>query len=240
MIIRRLLTFPFIFSVIILSASAAFAQNTGGVFGPVVNKDHRVIQNRTTYNPKTDGLTSRLHFEQSLNDDYMWRIVGQTRKTDDRTLDFDYVQGELFWQLTENDQDFQTGVRFDARIRSDGRPGFVGLNWMNQYAISDHLSVRGLVLTTLEIGEGARDGISLQTRSNVTYRYDETFSGGLEFFNSYGFTSDLNGFEDQSHQIGPFVNSRLGNDWTLFTGALIGVTRASADRELRTWVTRRF
>lgn len=51
---------------VLLFSPFAFCQNTGGVFGPVVNEDHSSIQYRATYDPDSEGLAQRVHFQQSL------------------------------------------------------------------------------------------------------------------------------------------------------------------------------
>ncbi len=189
--------------------SPAFAQNTGGVFGPVVNEGHKSVQYRATLDPDNaageTGFAQRLHYQQAINNDLMWRIIGATRKTDSSDFDFDFVQAELFWDLTpEDSQPFQTGVRFDARLRDGDRAEQLGFNWMNQWAIGDAWEARALGLTSIEIGDTAADGAALQTRFHLLRRFEGRRSFGLEMFNNYGRTDDVGSFDEQNHTIGPF------------------------------------
>lgn len=219
-------------------AVEASAQNTGGVFGPVVRDGHRSMQFRTAFVPDTDAFAQRLHYEQSVDSTFMWRIIGQARKTDDSDFDFDFVQGELFWDLSGDERRWQTGIRFDARIRDQGRPASIGVNWMNQFAFSPEWQGRFAVLTAIDVGEDGRDGVLLQTRANI-YR---TFSGGVvtgfELFSAYGTTADFASGDEQLHEFGPFVALPMGSDWSLFAGTLFGLTNATPDSEYRLWVSR--
>ena len=223
-----------------LSPAAASAQNTGGVFGPVVNEDYAAAQYRVTYDPDSEGLAQRVHYEQSLNGDFMLRGVGQVRKTADNDVDFDFVQAELFWELSDDSSSWRNGVRFDARIRSDGRPGLLGAHWMGQWQLSDQLSGRVVVLSSMDVGDDARDGVFLGTRGQLNYATPNGPSIGAELYSSYGSTDRIADFEDQRHQVGPTANINLPHDLSLYANVLFGLTEATPDTELRLWLTRRF
>jgi hypothetical protein len=228
------------FSLALVTTPVAAAQNTGGIFSPVVNDDHRSAQYRVTYNPDTEGLAQRAHYQQSINGDLMWRGLVSARKTSDSDVDFDFVQAELFWELSDDDDRWKRGLRFDARIRDDDRPGLLGMHWTNQFPVTDNWNARFVALSAIDVGDDARDGVFLQTRGNVFTRLDTGQTVGVEVFNSYGSTDDFRDFEEQTHQIGPFASFPVAEDWSLFTGALLGLTDASADAELRLWLVRGF
>lgn len=218
----------------------AFSQNTGGVFGPVVNDDYSAVQYRATYDPDSEGLAQRVHYEQSLNSNVMWRVVAAARKTDDSDIDFDAARGELFLQISEDGAPYQTGLRFDAVLRDDDRPHSIGAHWMNQFNFSDGWRARAVVLTSFDVGDNTRDGLFVQTRGQLTRRLDTGQTLGLELYNSYGSTDDFRDFDDQVHQAGPFVAVPVGNGWSVLGQALFGLTDATADTNLRIWLTRAF
>jgi hypothetical protein len=218
----------------------AHAQNAGGVFPPTVNEGHKSAQYRITYNPDTEAMVQRVHYQQAANDDLMWRGVIQTRKTNDSDVDLDFVQGELFWDLGENGDFYRTGFRGDARIRSEGRPGLLGAHWMNLWQFNSDWQARFNVMTFKDIGNDARDGVFFLTRGQLMYSGAPGATLGVEFYNSYGALDDINDFEDQTHQIGPTASFKVNKDWGIYTNALFGLTDASADTELRLWVTRGF
>lgn len=218
----------------------AYAQNTGGIFPPTVNEGHKSAQYRITFNPDTEGFAQRAHYQQAINDDLMWRGLVQTRKTNDRDIDFDFVQAELFWELTDGEDAWKTGLRFDGRLRSEGRPGLIGVHWTNQFPLSENWTARFVTLSSFDVGDDARDGIFLQTRGNFYTKLESGQTLGVEYFNSYGSTSDFRDFEDQNHQVGPFTSFDVTDGVSVFTGALFGLTDASADSELRIWLTKGF
>lgn len=232
------------FFISLLLSSQVLAQNTGGVFGPVVNADHKALQYRITLDPDNaageTGLAQRLHYEQSINSKVMWRVVGQLRKTAASDTDFDFVQGEVFWQITPDDQDYQTGLRFDARYRGDNRPEQFGLNWMNQFKLGGGWSARALALTAVQTGNNSADGVFLQTRGNLYRKIDGGHTIGFELYNNFGNSENIGSFKDQGHTIGPFVSTPIGNGVSLYGGALFGLSEAAADTELRFWVTKGF
>jgi len=218
----------------------AAAQNTGGVFPATVNDGHRSAQYRIGFNPDTEAMAQRLHYQQSINGDLMWRVVGQGRKTNESDVDFDFIQGELFWQITEDNKPWITGLRFDARIRDDGRPGQFGVNWMHQFRLGDGWSARAVALTSIELGDDAKDGIALQTRGQIAKRLNQGPTVGIELYSSYGRSDNIRDFEDQSHTMGPYVSAKIGDKWSLIAGGQFGLTNGSADTDLRLWITRSF
>lgn len=229
---------------LIIGLPNSYAQNTGGVFGPVVNEDHKLWQYRITIDPdnanETVGLAQRLHYEQSINGRTMWRVVGQLRKTNSSDLDFDFVQGELFWQMTEDSAPLQSGLRFDARYRGDNRPEQFGLNWMNQVSLGEGWTARAVALSAIQTGDNAADGVFLQTRGNIFTRLDGGQTLGFELYNNFGNSKSFGSFKDQGHTFGPFISAPVGQGLSVYGGALFGLSEAAADTELRLWVTKSY
>lgn len=227
-------------SVLVLTGQSAIAQNNAGVPPPGVNEGHRSAQYRVAFNPDTDNFSQRLHYQQSIDGDFMWRAVLQVRETPASAVDLDYIRAELFWELETGNEGWKTGFRFDGQYTSDNRPGFVGALWLNQFQLAPRVSARLALVTRYQIGDNRRDGLFLQSRANLAYAASEDVSIGVESFNTYGFTSDIGPIGEQNHVAGPFANIRLGAKWGLTTSALFGMTQASPDAELRLWLTRRF
>ncbi len=225
-------------------APAAIAQNTGGVFPPNVNKGHKSLQYRAAINPDNAagdfGFAQRLHYQQAINGDFMWRIIGQTRKTDSSDVDFDFLQAELFWELSHDEDQHKTGLRFDARLRDDDRAEQIGLNWMNQFNFENGWTARALVLTSLQIGDTASDGVNLQTRARIARKLESGPTIGVEMYNNYGNTGNIGSFNEQSHTIGPFFAAPVGKNISVFTGPLFGLSSSAPDLEARLWFTKGF
>lgn len=226
------------FILTVFLTNPASATNTGGVFGPVVNDNHRSTQYRIAYDEETEALAHRLHYQQSVNDDLMWRGVVQQRKPDGQSTDFDYFQAELFWQLKDVNNGWKQGLRFDARLRDGDRPNQVGINYMHDFIIDDKWSARALFLTVKQFGSNARSGIIVETRGAIHYRATPKTQVALSLFSNYGSTSDLAGFDDQTHQIGPTFSFNFDGGWQLVAGYLAGVTDRTPDHNVRLWLTK--
>ena len=220
----------------------AAAQNTGGVFPPMVNEGTGNVEYRIGYRPGEDGaddrIAQRIHVQHAPNDDLLWRVVGQVAGPEG-DQDFDFVQAELFWDLSEDTDRWRTGLRFDGRIRNGAAPEQINVNWTNQFALSERWSARAILLNSVQIGDRAADGVAFETRANLFYTTANGTVLGVESYNLHGSTDDLDVFGGRQ-QIGPFAFLPVAQDWTLFTGVLFGANDRSPDADYRFWVTRNF
>lgn len=223
-----------------LLPAPAEAQNTSSVFGPVVDAGHRSTEYRLGVDPDSGRTAQRLHYQQSFDSNRRWRLLVQAREVGDSTFDFDYVQGELLWQLTADDNPWQQGLRFDFRLRDSDRPGRVGVNWINQFQLSDIWRARLLLLTSADFGSNARDGLFMQSRAQLSRSIPGSRRYGLEMFSSYGAIDDIGSFDDQRHQLGPFFSMPVAGGLKMYTSALFGITDATADVNLGIWFSKGF
>ena len=241
---RRFLTLSAAALAAIFIAPNAMAQNTGGVFPIQVNEGHRSLQYRAAIDPDNAqdefGFAQRLHYQQAINGDFMWRIVGQTQKTESSDFDFSFLQAELFWEMSDDEDQHKTGLRFDARLTDGDRAEQLGVNWVNQFNFDNGWHARALVLSSVQIGDTAADGINLQTRARVGKKLENGPLIGVEMYNNYGRTSDFGSFDEQSHTIGPFISTPIGNKVSRFAGPLFGFSSAAPDVEARLWLTKSF
>lgn len=237
--INKLLACLFVF----LLPLASFAQGGAGVFPPMVEPGHQSFEYRAAVDPdnRADevGFVQRLHYQASINTDFMWRIIGQTRKTIDTDFDFDFVQAELFWDLGEDNQNYRTGLRFDIRLRENDRANQVGLNWMSQYNFDENWHARAVLMASFEAGENAVDGITMQTRWQLAKGLESGQMLGVELYNNYGNMGDNRGFGEQNHSIGPIFVTPLAADWSVFSSALFGISDGAADAEFKFWLTKK-
>ncbi|MCR9078339.1 MAG: hypothetical protein NXH78_04495 [Hyphomonadaceae bacterium] len=221
-------------------APAAMAQNTSGVAGPVIDPDDRAWEYRATFDPDDDGLKQRLHYQQAINGEMRWRVVGQLRDTDDSDFDADFVRAELVWQVTPDDQKYQSGFRFDARYRFDDRPADLAVHWLHQWKHIENWTLRFEAIATKQVSNGPADGVLVQTRGSATTKLAEGPKLGVEWFGSLGSTSDWRDLDEQTHEIGPVAVWGVNDNWDLSTGVLFGVTDVSPDSQLRLKLTRKY
>lgn len=221
-----------------LSLSAA-AQNTSGVLGPDVKEDSRSIGYRIAFDLDTGEFAQRLHYQQAINRDLRWRAVIRTRETDSNDFDFDYVQAELLWQISPDGNRYRTGLRFDARLRDNDRPGQLGLNWANQWKFGDGWTTRLVGVSALQIGENRRTGISFGPRAQVSKKLDGGTKIGVDYFGSFG-DSDKFAFKKTRQGMGPYVSTKLVGKTDITVGLLFGLTEAAPDTDLRLFLTQGF
>ena len=224
---------------------AAMAQNTGGVFGPVVKGSERNAQYRFGLVPEQDGVDSRyahrLHGALALDDRRLARLViqGADRGGPDGA-EFEFIQAELFWELSDEEaRDWNYGVRIDARLSGDDRPDQLGLHWTNQFLINENFFARAVLLSAVQFGDNAADGVLLSARGSLNYRLPDGYGLALQSFNSLGSSEDF-GLDDRSQQLGPMLSGPLAQGWSWQAGALFGVSDAAPDSDFRLWIGKDF
>lgn len=223
---------------LLVTSSVALGQNVAGVFPPGFGPDHQSAQYRVAFEPDLDLTAHRVHFQKSIDRERMWRILGVARETDGRNLDVDAIAAELFWTVTEAGDPWQHGVRFDAIWRSEGRPQSLAVNWSSQYSGIDGWRFRGNLLSSVQVGSGKQSGLFLQSRAQVMYALDQNRSIGIEHYGVYGSSADLRDFKEQGHQLGPYIDLPLAENWRLMGSVLFGLTDATQDANFKLWITR--
>jgi hypothetical protein len=225
-------------------APSAYAQNTSSVFSPTVDEGERGFEYRFTLVPDDDSgeadWRQRAHYQQAINGDLRWRVILQSRKSDDSDFDFDYARAELLWQLTPDGNRWQSGLRFDARYRDGGRPEEVGVNWTNQFKIDDFWRARFILIGISEFGDDVDDGIALETRARISRKGVGPVRVGVELFSNYGLIDDMGSFDEQEHELGPIAIFPVSDKWEASTGLLFGISDAAQDAQLRFMLVRDF
>lgn len=221
----------------------AGAQSTSGVSSPIVKEGDKSLQYRLGIDPDTASgeaiFAQRLHYQQAINGDFRWRVVTQAQGEGLFDLNLDYVQAELLWELSDDDDRHKTGFRFDARIREGSRPEQFGAHWTNLFDLNDGWSARAGLYSVYQVGDNARDGVNLQTRFRLAKKLDNGIGLGVDMFNNYGNTGNIGGFKNQRHSIGPYIQIPVSKKLSVMAGSLFGVSEAARDTELRLWLTRK-
>ena len=239
-------------------AAPAHAQFTGGVFPPTVNGGASQLEYRIAVDP--DGpfsktqVAQRLHYQASLSDRFQLRGVVATRtrfeidddpqdpglKTDS-IFDFDFVQAELTWQITPDDRKWQTGLRFDGRLKDEGR-NQVGVNWTNQWSFDDGWQARAILLSAVREDDDIIDDLGLSARGQLSKRVDSGQTLGLQVYSSLGTPSSFRPLSRNGSTVaGPYAIFPVGGDGVYIrTGALFGLSEGSRDTQLRLWLGKNF
>ena len=222
---------------VLFGCSTAQAQNISGVFGPEVKEGERAVELRAGWNPETDRFAARVHYQQAIDTNWRPRIVFFGNSRPGEKFDLTAVRGEVVWQLTPDDQPYQTALRFDARVRIDGSDD-LALHSAHQFTFANGFRLRGEVIGEVQLGNNATDGVIVQARLQGSTKVSGDVRLGVEQFSNFGSTSDFGAFRDQRHQLGPFARVGLGDGWSLTAGALFGLTESSPDQNLRLFLTK--
>ena len=240
--LRRLLGRVWPITLIGLMFSSAWAQNGGGVFGPIVPEGHRLWDYRYSVDAPGDdeAWIQRIHYEQEVAGNLMWRVVGQWRNRGmDTDTEFDFTRAELFIDAGKLTPWWHTGFRVDAMVRNGDRPDQFNAAWTNQFALADGVIARFLVLGSQQIGDKAADGVQHQTRALLSKKLPSGVVLGFESYDPWGSTEKFATYEEGRHQVGPFVAGKVAGI-NLFGGLLFGTTDSAADLTMRVRVIKKF
>ena len=223
--------------VTLLTSSLALS-NTAGVFPPDVQEGHRSFQYRVGLDPDNGTWGSRLHYQQSLNDNFMARGIIQGSESSAGNTKVDFAQAELFWALSKSHDRLRHGLRFDARVRGRSMPSSFSANYSLLYDFSDTWQGRLAFLNTRSFGDEASNDVKLQVRSQLSYRASPRLNFNIEYYSQLGSVDNVSPWNSQQHQIGPSISWRTNTDWVVYGGILTTLNNRSPDSTLRFWLTK--
>ena len=225
-----------------LCISTAQAGNTGGVFGPVISAQDRSIQYRYAQNSteldSNEDFTHRLHYQNALDQSTRLRVVGQFREGEDGH-NFDQLRLEGQWQFRDSRQQpnrWDSALRLDVVKRRGNLPTDLGINWTNQWALSETVKLTAVLLSARQFGDSRLAGLQISSRFSLAYRYHGSHTLALESFNNHGPLNHLQLAGHRPQQIGPALSGRwqkLGYK----LGYLRGTTSVAPDDTLALWFT---
>ncbi|WOI53853.1 hypothetical protein [Parvularcula sp. LCG005] len=169
----------------------------------------------------------------------MGRIVGEGIWREGGALQFRQASANLYWQLSDDDARFRSGLRLDATIRNGTAPDGVSLFFLSEQKWTDSFSTRAILVTSKEMGDQAANGIKLETRLRADCTDGSKRHFGIEAYDLHGTTARLAPYDRQRHQIGPYASFPVGTGWTVTPGLLLGLSQASPDMEFRLFFSRR-
>lgn len=225
--------------------SVAAANNTSGVFGPVVNIDDHGIQYRAAAILDGSGgddfdWGQRFHYEKSVSGSLRLRGIIATRETASTEIDFDFARIEAVLQVTPDDQDYQSGVRFEGRLRGDGRADEVRANWINQWSLGEGWRARAIMMNTYQVAQRTNDELQFAGRFGLSRKIPSGIRLGVHSFVDFGDTGGIRVLNGNDAEIGPFVSFDLTDSVDVYLGTLHGLTDSSDDNQLRLFVGKSF
>jgi hypothetical protein len=233
--------------------------STSNVAGAVINEGQHQIQARVSYtlddnNSRDKFLRSFFFYDYGVNDWFALRLVTAANKPNNDSYENNAVSGEARFQVFERDQDgFDAGFRFIYdNADGDKKPDAVKISTHFNDIYEKYSFINHNVFEH-ETGSGSNDGIKIQTRWQVTRAIpiDETYilnpltheynlTVGLEMFNRFGNMRELNGYDNQSHVIGPVFKGHLIDDIFFQTGYQVGISENAPDHAFKLFLSRKF
>jgi hypothetical protein len=225
-------------------ASPALAQSTSGVSGADVKAGDDSFEYRFSASPEDDGkeegFNHRFHYQHAFDGSWRGRLIVSQGKRGAEALTTQSVSIEILKQFleSENTGGWDSAIRVDGLIPTeDGRPGRARIAWLNGVELDDHLDVRANIYFGREFGNLAKDGVSVETREELTYKLDSGIKIGAQMLNGYGTTAHFGSFDSQKHQLGPVIKGNVGKHVKYELGALFGLSRAASDADVRLFIS---
>jgi hypothetical protein len=226
-------------------AVPSFAQVASGVPGATVKEGEKFLQYRIAIDIDDDktgevAVAQRVMYRQAINDRVSVRGSVQTRRTADSDFDFDYAQLELTWQITPEEQRYQTGLRLDVRTRADNRQEQIGLNWAHQIAFDNGWRARGALTSVIQVSDKTTDEIAFGGSAQISRKLESGVRIGVHGFSNFGDTDGVVFLRRSSTVAGPFIEFKLAENVPVMIGTLHGVTHSARDDEIRLFIGRNF
>lgn len=225
-------------------STSALAQSTSGVSGSDVKAGENLFEYRFAYSPEDDGkdegFNHRLHFQHSFDDSWRARVIVAQGKRGAEALTTQSVNVEILRQFLESEKTggWDSAIRVDGTIPvEDGRPGRARIAWLNGIELDDHWDARANLYFGRELGNLRKDGVSIETREEITYKTPSGLRIGAQMFDSYGTTSHFGSFNEQKHQLGPVLKGTLNKHVKYEFSTLFGLSRAASDADIRLFVS---
>lgn len=228
-------------------ASTALAQSISAVPSPDIVANERSFEYRAAYGLFDDGgadaFAHRLHYQQSLGNDWRVRVVLQQGQRGDAALKTQSVAVQFFTQFLESEATggWDSGLRFDGFVPvENGRPGRARILWLNSLDVNADFQLRSNIVLGREFGDNARDGFSVEFREEATWRIRDDLRLGAQAFHNLNTTARFGSFNEQRHQIGPMLRWKATKAVKVDAGVLLGASRAAADADFRIFATYSF
>ena len=164
-----------------------------------------------------------------------WRVSALV-VFNDRGGDYRYRRFavEAMHQFASSEHSWNSAIQVRGRLPdgNDG-PGRVRVAWLNGWKPPDGPELRLVGLASKEFGDDRSDGFALGTRREATWKFTPDTRIEAQAFNPYNTTAEFGSFHTQRHSVGGVLKGALADRLSYRVNALIGVSDAAANFELR-------
>lgn len=229
------------------ASSSALASTTSSVGSPTVTKGEAEVAVRAGYSTADDKsgdderFRSRVHLKYGFTDLYAVQIVVSQDKRKGDSFEHDGVKFENRFHILKKDQyGFDFGIRANYSLKDgDKKPDSAEIGFYELIPI-DAYELRANQIFSHDVGSDAEDGVGAELRFQATRKFDAGYRLGLESFHDFGNLSDNEGYDEQSHTIGPVVKTDLLNLGQIEAGYRAGISEAAPDHSFKVFFSRKF
>lgn len=228
-------------SLISLPAFAA----VGNVGKATVDKGVASVETRMSLyfdeRPSQDRkFNSHVHFDYGVTDDFGFRLIATQTQAHGDNLEHSDARGELHFQVFDAETDGFDGAFRLEYVREDGANGAdqARVRLAAAKAVDDLKYTTNLIVGH-QIGAERVDGLSAEWRWSIFQKLGNVW-GGVEAYHNLGNLHTTEGWETQSHQIGPVVSGKIVEGWKYKFGYLHGISRGAPDKALKLFLVRNF
>ncbi len=201
--------------------------STSNVGGAVVQSGTANFEARLGFSEDDDNdsddnrFRMRQHLDYGFNDWYAFRLLLSQDETAGDNLEHQSVGFENRFQLfNAEEHGFNGGFRI-IYSQSDGdkTPNSFNFRVIGEKMVTQQLEFVHNSFLIHEIGADAVGGIKLQLRNRLLYHTSyrgeiiDDIRIGVDFYNDFDRLNDLNGYENQNHQIGPAARLVFDNKY---------------------------
>lgn len=226
---------------------AAHAGGIAGIGNAAVNEGMFTASLRSSYGEDNDRQNqdhrtrARLMTDYGFTDWFASGLYLQGDKRDDKNMELDAIIWENRFEFTTLEADgFFSGARLRYTYKDgDKKPDNAHVRLIAG-TIMGGWELRANPIIYREIGSGARSGVGVDARFQVTYHYAKGHRAGLENFSDLGMVQNTGGFARQSHTIGPVFAGNISPEWQYETGYAYGISKAAPDHTVKFFLIRTF
>lgn len=227
-----------------VALGTAAAQSVSGVSGSDVKAGEDSVEYRFAFTPDNDGreeaYAHRFHYQHGFSDALRGRALILLGNKGGAPLDVQAVSAEALYQFLESEKTngWDSAIRVDGILSTvDGRPDRVRIGWHNAFELSKALELRAVLLLGKELGDNRRDGISIETREELTLKIHPKYRFGLQAFNNFNTTAHIGSFDEQRHQVGPIIKGKLTDHVKFELSTLFGISDDPTDLDVRLFLS---
>ena len=190
-------------------------------------------------NSQNDRIRIRQHFEHGFTENYAIRLILTQDKQKGDPLKHSSFRVENRLQFyNQKDHGFNGALRFVYR-NNDNSPDAVEVQFNGSTDLIYGLQYKQNVIFSYDIGKDSRSGMGLETRLAIEKTVSQ-FDIGIDMLNDFGNIRDLSGFDQQSHEIGPYLEGDITENIYYLIGLRHGLSEDAVDQSLRLFTGYKF